>query len=191
MRELEKRLHSSEEWEYRPKPVVRATAPNDIDDTKEFVAKTRLMFDVMKLAIETDSTRIISLFIDTTVIHNITHHGNRPEAVAELRAKEEAQFGALNDFLTALEGTKEEGQSLLDRTQVLYGTPMGSANSHSNVNLPAMIAGGGYRHGQHLAFDKLNNYPLSNLYVTMLQRMGIEVGEFALSKSTMRGLELA
>ena len=191
VRELEKRLHSSEEWEYRPKPVVRATAPNDIDDTKEFVAKTRLMFDVMKLAIETDSTRIISLFIDTTVIHNITHHGNRPEAVAELRAKEEAQFGALNDFLTALEGTKEEGQSLLDRTQVLYGTPMGSANSHSNVNLPAMIAGGGYRHGQHLAFDKLNNYPLSNLYVTMLQRMGIEVGEFALSKSTMRGLEMA
>jgi hypothetical protein len=68
---------------------------------------------------------------------------------------------------------------------------MGSANSHSNVNLPALIAGGGYRHGQHLAFDKLNNYPLSNLYVTMLQRMGIEVGEFALSKSTMRGLEMA
>jgi hypothetical protein len=191
VRELEKRLHSSEEWEYRPKPVVRATAPNDIDDTKEFVAKTRLMFDVMKLAIETDSTRIISLFIDTVVIHNLSHHGNRPEAVAELQANEEAQFGALNDFLTALEGTKEEGQSLLDRTQVLYGTPMGSANSHSNVNLPVMLAGGGYRHGQHLAFDKHNNYPLSNLYVTMLQRMGIEVGEFALSKSTMRGLEMA
>jgi hypothetical protein len=191
VRELEKRLHSSEEWEYRPKPVVRATAPNDIDDTKEFVAKTRLMFDVMKLAIETDSTRIISLFIDTVVIHNLSHHGNRPEAIAELQANEAAQFGALNDFLTALEGTKEEGQSLLDRTQVLYGTPMGSANSHSNVNLPVMLAGGGYRHGQHLAFDKHNNYPLSNLYVTMLQRMGIEVGEFALSKSTMRGLEMA
>ena len=191
VRELEKRLHSSEEWEYKPKPVVKAEPPNDIDDAREFVAKTRLMFDVMKLALETDSTRIITLFIDTTVIHNITHHGNRPEAVAELRGKEEAQFGALNDFLTALEVAKEEGQSLLDRTQVLYGTPMGSANSHSNVNLPVLIAGGGFKHGQHLAFDVKNNYPLSNLYLSMLQRLGIEKGEFSTAKGTMRGLEMA
>ena len=190
VRELEKRLHSSEEWEYKPKPVVKAEPPNDIDDAREFVAKTRLMFDVMKLALETDSTRIITLFIDTTVIHNITHHGNRPEAVAELREKEEAQFAALNDFLTALANAKEEGDSLLDRTQVLYGTPMGSANSHSNVNLPVLLAGGGWKHGQHLAFDTKNNYPLSNLYVSMLQRLGIEAGGFSTSKGTMRGLEL-
>ncbi|MEO6788196.1 MAG: DUF1552 domain-containing protein [Chthoniobacteraceae bacterium] len=191
VRELEKRLHSSEEWEYRPKPVVKAEPPNDIDDAREFVAKTRLMFGVMKLALETDSTRIITLFIDTTVIHNITHHGNRPEAVAELREKEEAQFGALNDFLAALDGAKEDGESLLDRTQVLYGTPMGSANSHSNVNLPVLLAGGGFKHGQHLAFDAKNNYPLSNLYLSMLQRLGIEKGEFSTAKGTMRGLEMA
>jgi len=191
VRELEKRLHSSEEWEYKPKPVVKAEPPNDIEDAREFVAKTRLMFDVMKLAIETDSTRILTLFIDTTVIHNITHHGNRPEAVAELREKEEAQFGALNAFLTALDGTKEEGESLLDRTQVLYGTCMGSANSHSNVNLPVLLAGGGFRHGQHLAFDTVNNYPLSNLFLSMLQRLGIETHEFSTAKGTMKGLELA
>ena len=191
VRELEKRMHSSEEWEYKPKPVVKAEAPKDIDDSKEFVAKTRLMFDVMKLAIETDSTRIITLFIDTTVIHSITHHGNRPEAIAELRAKEEGQFDALNGFLTALESTKEEGQSLLDRTQVLYGTPMGSANSHSNVNLPVLLAGGGFKHGQHLAFDQKNNYPLTNLYVSMLQRLGIETSSFSTGKGTIKGLDLA
>jgi len=191
VRELEQRLHSGEEWEQRPKPVVDAKPPDDIDDAREFVAKTRLMFDVMKLALETDSTRVISLFIDTTVIHNITHHGNRPEVIAELRAKEEAQFGALNGFLTALAGTQEEGESLLDRTMVLYGTPMGSANSHSNVNLPVLLAGGGFRHGQHLAFDKENNYPLANLFVSMLQRLGIESGTFSTSKGTMRGLEMA
>ncbi len=191
VRELEQRLHSAEEWEYKPKPVVTSAAPNDIDDAREFVAKTKLMFDVMKLALETDSTRIITLFIDTVVIHNITHHGNRPEAIAELRSKEEAQFEAFNDFLTALDGTKEEGQTLLDRTQVLYGTPMGSANSHSNVNLPTLIAGGGFKHGQHLAFDTKNNYPLSNLYLTMLQRLGIETDEFSTAKGTMKGLELA
>ncbi|MEA3210710.1 MAG: hypothetical protein QOE70_3767 [Chthoniobacter sp.] len=191
VRELEQRLHSSEAWEQKPKPVVAAKPPEDIDDAREFVAKTRLMFDVMKLALETDSTRIISLFIDTTVIHNITHHGNRPEVIAELRAKEEGQFDALNGFLTALTETKEDGQSLLDRTMVLYGTPMGSANSHSNVNLPVLLAGGGFKHGQHLAFDTQNNYPLSNLYLSMLQRLGLETGAFSTSKGTMRGLELA
>jgi hypothetical protein len=191
VRDLEQRLHSSEAWEYKPKPVVTAKPPEDIDDQREFVAKTRLMFDVMKLALETDSTRVISLFIDTTVIHNITHHGNRPEVIAELRAKEEGQFDALADFLKVLKETKENGASLLDQTMVLYGTCMGSANSHSNVNLPAMIAGGGFRHGQHLAFDTQNNYPLTNLYVSMLQRLGIAADSFSSSKGTMRGLEMA
>ena len=191
VRELEQRLHSSEEWEHRPKPVVASKVPDDIDDQREFVVKTRLMFDVMKLALETDSTRIISLFVDTTVIHPITHHGNRPEVVADLRAKEEAQFDALAAFLSALAATKEDGEMLLDRTMVLYGTPMGSANSHSNTNLPVLLAGGGFKHGQHLAFDKENNYPLANLYVSMLQRMGIETGEFSTGKATMRGLEMA
>jgi hypothetical protein len=191
VRELEQRLESAESWEHKPKPQVEAQPPEDIEDAKEFVKRTRLMFDVIKLALETDSSRIVSLFIDTTVIHNITHHGNRPEVLAELRSKEEGQFDALNDFLTALEGTKEEGQSLLDRTMVLYGTCMGSANSHSNVNLPVLLAGGGFKHGQHLAFDTQNNYPLSNLYLSMLHRLGIESEQFSTSKGTMTGLELA
>ena len=191
VRELEQRLHSSEEWEYKPKPVVEAKPPDDIDDAKAFVQKTKLMFDVIKLALETDSTRLVSLFVDTTVIHNITHHGNRPEVLTELRGHEEKQFDVLNGFLNSLSETKEEGQSLLDRTMVLYGTCMGSANSHSNVNLPVLLAGGGFKHGQHLAFDQQNNYPLSNLFVSMLQRLGVETHEFSTGKGTMRGLELA
>ena len=191
VRELEQRLHSSEEWEYRPKPVVEAKPPDDIDDAKAFVQKTKLMFDVIKLALETDSTRLVSLFVDTTVIHNITHHGNRPEVLTELRGHEEKQFDVLNGFLNSLSETKEEGQSLLDRTMVLYGTCMGSANSHSNVNLPVLLAGGGFKHGQHLAFDQQNNYPLSNLFVSMLQRLGVETHEFSTGKATMRGLEMA
>ena len=191
VRELERRLHGAQAWEYKPKPVVNAQPPQDIDDQREFVQKTRLMFDMMKLALETDSTRVISLFIDTTVIHNITHHGGRPEVIAQLRAKEEAQFEALASFLAAMNEQKEQGQPLLDRTMVLYGTCMGSANSHSNVNLPVLLAGGGFRHGQHLAFDTTNNYPLANLYLSMLHRLGVEVDGFATSKGTMRGLELA
>jgi hypothetical protein len=191
VRELEQRLASSQEWEKKPKPHVEAKPPDDIEDAREFVKRTKLTFDVVKLALETDSSRIVSIFIDTTVIHNITHHGNRPEVIAELRSKEEGQFGALNDFLTSLAQTKEESQSLLDRTSVLYGTCMGSANSHANTNLPVLLAGGGYKHGQHLAFDTENNYPLSNLYVSMLQRLGIEADKFSTATGTMRGLELA
>ena len=191
VRELEQRLASSQEWEKKPKPHVDAQPPDDIEDAREFVKRTKLTFDVVKLALETDSSRIVSIFIDTTVIHNITHHGNRPEVIAELRAKEEGQFGALNDFLTSLAQTKEESQSLLDRTSVLYGTCMGSANSHANTNLPVLLAGGGYKHGQHLAFDTENNYPLSNLYVSMLQRLGIETDKFSTATGSMRGLELA
>ena len=191
VRELEQRLHSAQEWEYKPKPMVEAKPPDDIDDIRQFVNKSHLMYDMMKLALETDSTRIISLFIDTTVIHNITHHGGRPEVLGELRGHEEGQFDALNQFLTSLSITSEEGESLLDRTMVMYGTCMGSANSHSNVNLPALIAGGGFRHGQHLAFDTQNNYPLSNLYLSMLQRLGIETDKFSTATGTMRGLEMS
>jgi hypothetical protein len=191
VRELEKRLEASEAWEHRPKPKVETAAPNDIDDGREIAARSRLVYDVMKLALQTDSSRIISLFIDTTIIHNITHHGNRPEVIAELRGKEESQFDALAGFLKGLDSVKEEGQSLLDRTMVLYGTCMGSANSHSNVNLPALLAGGGFKHGQHLAFDAKNNYPLSNLYLSMLHRLGIEAKSFSTSTGTMTGLEMA
>ena len=189
VRELEQRLHNAQQWEYKPKPKVHQQPPDDIDDIRRFVDKTGLMFDCIKLALETDSSRIVSLFIDTTVIHNITHHGGRPETLAELRGHEERQFDVLDDFLTLLAGTHEAGQSLLDRTMVLYGTCMGSANSHSNVNLPALIAGGGFKHGQHLTFDKVNNYPLSNLYLSMLHRLGIETDTFSTATGTMRGLE--
>lgn len=190
VRDLEQRLHSAERWEHQPKPAVTAKPPEDIDDARAFVQKSRLFFDVIKLALETDSSRLITLFIDTTVIHNITHHGNRPEVLTELRGHEERQFEVLGQFLESLQGTQEHGQSLLDRTMVLYGTCMGSANSHSNVNLPVLLAGGGFRHGQHLAFDTQNNYPLTNLFVSMLQRLGLEVDAFSTGTGTFRGLEM-
>jgi hypothetical protein len=190
VRELEQRLQSAEEWEHRPKPKVSAAPPQDVDDVREFARQTRVMFDLVKLALETDSSRLVTVFIDTTVIHNITHHGNRPEVLAELRGKEEGQFDALAGFLKVLSEAPEEGQTLLDRTMVLYGTCMGSANSHANTNLPVLLAGGGFRHGQHLAFDKDNNFPLTNLFVSMLQRLGIETREFSTGKGTMRGLEM-
>ena len=191
VRELEQRLHGAEEWEHRPKPTVDAKTPEDITDGKEFVRRSEMLYDLIKLALQTDSTRLVSVFVDSVSIHNITHHGNRPDVLAELRGYEEGQFDVLNKFLTGLTELKEEGESLLDRTMVLYGTCMGSANSHSNVNLPVLLAGGGFRHGRHLAFDKQHNYPLSNLYLSMLHRLGIETDAFSTSRGTMTGLDVA
>jgi hypothetical protein len=88
-----------------------------------------------------------------------------------------------------MSGTREQSSTLLGRTMVLYGTCMGSANAHSNVNLPVLLAGGGFRHGSHLLFDRRRNYPLANLYVSMLQRLGLEVDRFSSSTGTMRGLD--
>ncbi|MGK0187353.1 MAG: hypothetical protein ACI9R3_003140 [Verrucomicrobiales bacterium] len=191
VRELERRMHSAEEWQYKPKPKVDADVPQDNTQRNAFGPRTQLMFDVMKLAMETDSTRIISLFVDTTGLHNLTHHGGRPDAISELKQHETDQFDALNHFLTSLSEVTENDVPLLDHTMVLYGTCMGSANSHTNLNLPVLLAGGGFKHGQHLAYDAQNNYPLSNLYVSMLQRLGMEVDAFATSQGTMRGLEMS
>jgi hypothetical protein len=150
------------------------------------------MLDMVRLALETDSSRIVSLLVDATPVHGLTHHGNRPETVADLRKVEESQFAVLGKFLDGLAEVKEDGETLLDRTMVLYGTCRGNANSHSNYNLPVMLAGGGFKHGQHLAFDPKPgaNCPLPNLYVSMLQQLGLEIDKFASSTGTMRGLEV-
>jgi len=102
-----------------------------------------------------------------------------------------SQLAALGDFLTALQNTKEEGETRLDRSMVLYGTCMGSANLHSTVNLPMRIAADGFKHGQHLAFDTVHNDPVAHLHLSMLHRLSIEAKALSTSKGAMRELELA
>jgi hypothetical protein len=121
--------------------------------------------------------------------HGLTHHGNEPEKIAELKKIEEAQVQAFGSLIDAFGKSAEAGGSLLDRTQLLYGSCLGNANSHSNVNLPLILAGGGYRHPGHLAFDESRNEPLANLFVTMLQKLGVETDAFSSSTGTLRGLD--
>lgn len=95
----------------------------------------------------------------------------------------------VRELIGDLKGTTEADATLLDQTMVLYGSNFGDANKHTTDNMPILLAGGGFRHGQHLAFDREANYPLPNLFVSMLQQMGIETDKFATSTGTMRGLE--
>ena len=97
----------------------------------------------------------------------------------------------LADLIADLKAVREGEETMLDRTMVLYGSNFGDANQHTCFNMPVIFAGGGFKHGQHLAFSTTQNYPLPNLFVSMLQRMGIEEEKFASSTGTMRGLDLA
>ncbi len=202
VRDTEKRLKRAEEWEHQPKPKIDRKVPTDIADRTDIIAKADLMYDMMHLALQTDSTRLITFFKNginavpqiagvSQDYHNLSHHGKDPEKIDELTVIETEQMRAFRDFLRKLRDTDEDGTSLLDRTQVLLGSNLGNASSHNNRNMPILLAGGGYDHGQHLAFDRDNNHPLPQLFVTMLQRMGLEVDSFAGHSGTLPGLDLA
>ena len=160
------------------------------------------MFELIRLAFLTDSTRLITLLIKldgfsghipgvSEESHNLSHHGNRPDKLAQLRNLELAQFQQLAKLFKGLQETNENAVPLLNNTMVLFGSNLGNGNSHDTRNLPILLAGGGFKHGQHLAFDRGQNYPLPNLFVSMLQRLGLETDRFASSTGTMRGLESA
>jgi hypothetical protein len=205
VRELEERMRIAKEWELKPKPKAPTEVPKDPAGPRDYMEKVKLMYDIARLAFETDSTRCITLMLDsvnspvielgatklTDAYHNLSHHGKSAAKMAQLKVIDESHMAHLGDLFTKLKTIQEEGESLLDRTMVLYGSNLGNASTHVTTNLPTILAGGGFRHGQHLAFSADRNYPLPNLFVSMLQRFGIETDKFASSTGTMRGLELA
>jgi hypothetical protein len=204
VRDLESRLQAARAWENRPKPVVDEPAPNDPTSSAQFIQKIEVMYRIARLAFQTDSTRAITLMqngVSTPAIqiegatirdgyHNLSHHGKAADKLAQLKLIDEWQMRTLAGLLAELKFVDEEGGTLLDRTMVLYGSNLGDANAHSTINMPILFAGGGFRHGQHLKFDTANNYPLPNLFVSMLQRMDIETEIFATATGTLRGLEM-
>ncbi|MFG0297617.1 MAG: DUF1552 domain-containing protein, partial [Maioricimonas sp. JB045] len=201
VRELEQRLAASEDWAERPKPKVHVPKPVDISNPNDFVGRQRLMSDVVRLALETDSTRFITYHLGSSggVVpipgveegyHSLSHHGRDDEKLEQLAIVEAEIIKAWGDFLRQLAATDERGTSLLDNTSILLTSNLGNASSHDNRNMPVVLAGGGFRHGQHLAFDRKNNYPLPNLYVSLLNRLGMEVDQFATSTGTQTGLEM-
>ncbi len=139
--------------------------PRDEPDSKKIVERMRLMYDVMHLALETDSTRFVTYNIAgmnaVPVIpgvdddyHNLSHHGKDPDKIAQLTIVESALIQEFHGFLAKLQASSEADGSLLDSTMVLFGSNLGNASSHDTKNMPIILAGGGFRHGQHLAFDR-------------------------------------
>ena len=199
VRDMEKQLQADEAWVMRPKPVVEEPPPTDTLDRSDNIGRARILFNLAKLALQTDSTRVVTIFIKgmdlkppiegvTEDHHGLSHHGRNQAKIDQLRIIERAEVAAFRDFLTALRDTKEGGASLLDQTQVLLGSNLGDASSHNTANLPILLAGGRWKHGQHIAGDTKNNSPLGKLFVNMLQRFGVETDRFGTGTGTIDGL---
>ena len=192
VRELEQRLAANESWTHKPKPKVALKPPTQIPRDNE-VAVERIFLDILHMALATDSTRFITLHVTGNNVqgiegvdesyHGLSHHGMDEEKLEQLAIVEQ---GVINEWAGFLRRLKAD--QLLDETMVMLTSNLGNASSHDNKNMPVLFAGGGFKHGQHLAFDQKDNYPLPNLYVSALQQLGLEQDRFATSSGTMRGL---
>lgn len=207
VRDVERRLHENEAWAQRPKPEAPIPQPTDPSDRAAFMRKAALMYRMANLAFETDSTRAITLLLDATKTpkvgdlnhetveisdsyHNLSHHGRNEEKLAQLEAIDRAHMSQLQRFLLELRSKDEGPSTLLDNTAVLFGSNLGDANKHTTNNMPMLVAGGRFQHGQVLRYDRTNNEPLANLFVSVLQQMGFEEESFATGTRPLPGLDL-
>ncbi len=199
VRDMEKQLHADEEWALKPKPAAPEQGPPDNTDKSDAIGRSAAMMKLARLALMTDSTRVVSLFIRGMDLkppldgvhedhHGVSHHGRNQAKIDQLRIIEKAQMAAFRDFLGSLRTTPDAGGMLLDRTQVLIGSNLGDASGHGTSNLPILLAGGGWKHGNHIAGDTRKDTPLGKLFVSMLQRFGVQAEAFGSGAGTIDGL---
>jgi hypothetical protein len=192
IREAEQRLQQDQGWIKKPKPKVDMKPPADDYWTDlRMLDRERQWFDLVHLALQTDSTRVVALWVwsygrpDLPGVaighHDATHHGQDEAKLKQLALIEESEMKLLAGLLRKMKASNEAGTSLLDRTIVFYGSNMGNASAHTCDNLPIILAGGGFKHAGHIAFDAKDNQPLSNLFVRMLRQMGVEADRFGSS----------
>lgn len=205
LRSVEKRMAQQIASIDDPIPTTDYQLPDSDPITPNLLMEAEtLMYDLMTLAIETESSKVLSFFIDglgqvfsfdgeplKAGYHGLSHHGNDPAMINDLVKIEQSHIYCLSGFLKQLKEKKDtEGKSLLDSTIILMGTGMGDASRHSNSNLPTLVAGGGFHHGSHIAIDsKTENAPLlGDLYITLMQRLGMETNEFSNASRNMNQL---
>ena len=192
VRDVEKRLELRQRWVSQPKPK----APFDKPANHNAVEDLPILYELIALALQTDSTRIATLEIGGDFMpqhlgikkdwHGLSHHGNDPEAIASLITLEKYQIEHLGKFITRLSKMNDGDRTLLDSTTVLFGSGMGDGNSHKNSDLPIILAGGGYKHGEfrEVPREGINKVPLCNLFVDIAQKMGVETEAFGNSTGT-------
>jgi hypothetical protein len=195
VRDVEQRVHKQQRSLQSPVAQVEYELPEfDPIAPTLMLECENIMYDLMALALQTDSTRVITMNIgglgqvftlDGRTLragyHALSHHGNDPDKIRDLVRVEMEHIKSLGRFLEKLKRiTDTEHAPLLDSTFVLLGTGMGDSSRHSNRDLPTLLCGGGFKHGQHLAFDPGDDATLlGDLYISMLQQLGLETETFS------------
>jgi hypothetical protein len=196
IREAEQRLQQDQDWVKRPKPKVEVKPYTDNYMAGQMLQRQRQWFDLVHLALQTDSTRVIALELwshtenlnlEGVAIshHDASHHGQDESKIKQLALIEESEMKLFAGFLSKMKDSNDGGKSLLDQTVVFHASNLGNASAHTNDNLPIILAGGGFKHAGHVAFDRKNNMQLSNLFVRMLQQMGLEMDRFGSSTGVL------
>lgn len=191
LREAEQTLRQDERWSTTSKPQVEFAVPHSDFGGPQLIERSRQWYNIVHLALQTDSTRVISLWLGTQERpdisgvnlghHDASHHGQDPAKLEQLALIEEAEIRVFGEFLETLSQSNDGSGSLLDRTAVLYASNLGNSSSHDNNNLPILLAGGDFRHQGHVAFDRQDNTRMANLFVRMLHHLGIEADRFGAS----------
>ncbi len=195
VRDVERQLELGAQWSQVPKPQPGIDEPSNAG----FLSDLPVLYELMLLALQTDSTRIATLETGSTGFgfqadyHGTSHHGQRPETIDSLLKIERYQTEQFARFLSKLKSLEDGDKALLDNTMVLFGSGMGNAATHVNTNLPVILAGGGFRHGEFKAYPPTGRgrTQLCNLFLSMLQRFGVETDRFGLSTGTLSGLDVA
>ena len=205
VRQTEKQVERFQSWLTKPKLTVPerglqlGSRPGDGHDRLMWLD---VMLELSYLAFVTDTTRVITFQWSREAAgfggsgeqhHELSHHGGDAKMLAQLAAIDRFHLLRLGRFLGLLNSTAELDGNMLDSTIVLYGSGMnsGTRGEHSPKNLPTIVAGGsrlGLKHGQHLAFNPDKHPPLTNLLLTLAQKMGVESGNFADATGTLSGL---
>lgn len=197
VRTLEKKLIQQEPWIDRPKPKTDVPEPKTGNGTAEQLKAT---IEIIALALQTDSTRAITLssgFVNGDFglnggYHGFSHHGERPDPVAALKKIEGYQVAMMSHLIDLLKAQEDtiNGGTLFDHTSILYGCGM-AAGTHQTKNLPLLLAGGGFKHGEHKVYAEPEGQrvPAANLLLSILQNSGLEIDRFGSSSGTLTGLE--
>jgi hypothetical protein len=205
VRQTEKQVERLAGWVDVPKPNVPDTGlqlnskPGDAHDRPMWLD---VMLELAYLAFVTDATRVITFEWSREAggyggggenHHELSHHGGDAGMLAKLAVIDKFHLSRLGRFLGMLKATAEADGHMLDRTMVLYGSGMnsGKGGEHSPKNLPTLVAGGhklGLKLGRHISFDPDKHPPLSNVLVSLVQKMGVATDRFADATGTLTGL---
>ena len=202
VRDVEKKLQKDQLWLKRPTPKADYPLPEFDPVAPDLALECEsIMYDLMALALTTDSTRVMTFLVPgwsqvftingrklSAGYHGLSHHGNDPSKIAEYNSVGKEHVNRFARFLDQVKSHRDaEGRSLLDSTAVVFGSGMGDSNTHDNSNLPTLLAGGAFRHGAHHRIERkqTNASLLGDLYLTLMQQAGVEIDEFAGAKGNL------